>query len=53
MSLGQNIWELRKLKRFTQTDLAKKLRLQFETISNYQKNEISIPSNKLSKLLIS
>ncbi len=50
MSLGENIRELRKLKGFTQTDLAKKLGLQFGTISKYEKNEISIPSDTLSKI---
>ena len=50
MSLGQRIRDLRKRNGLTQTDLANKIGLQFGTVSKYEKDEISIPAENLSKI---
>lgn len=50
MDCGEKIKQKRKELNLTQTDLANKVNLAFGTISKYEKNEISIPSNKLKEI---
>lgn len=50
MECGEKIKQKRKELNLTQTDLASKVNLKFGTISKYEKNEISIPSNKLKEI---
>lgn len=50
MTLGTRIKILRKKANITQSDLAEKLNLSFGTISKYEKDEISIPSETLLKI---
>ena len=50
MTLGNRIKFLRKRANFTQSELAEKLNLSFGTISKYEKDEISIPSETLLKI---
>lgn len=50
MTLGTRIKFLRKEANITQSELAKKLNLSFGTISKYEKDEISIPSETLLKI---
>lgn len=50
MTLGNRIKFLRKRANITQSELAEKLNLSFGTISKYEKDEISIPSETLLKI---
>lgn len=50
MDCGEKIKQKRKELNLTQKDLADKVNLAFGTISKYEKNEISIPANKLKEI---
>ncbi|MEG1705051.1 MAG: helix-turn-helix transcriptional regulator [Clostridia bacterium] len=50
MTCGEKIKYLRKKSDLTQTELAKKVGLQFGSISKYEKDEVSIPADNLSKI---